>query len=456
MRFPISAPALFLALALAGGVPLVFFTPPFQVPDEPAHFLRAYAVSEGRLLARNQGRRTGDVLPVSLRELVALCLGDVPGHPERRIDPAALARARALELRPGERELLSFPNTALYSPLPYLPQAAGIALARAAGLRPLGLLYAARLANLLAAALLIAAALRALPAYGWLLAALASLPMALFLRSSVSADALTLAFALYLAARIARLAFVPGAAVGRADVALVASASAALCLTKLPYAPLVLAVFAIPRGGGDRRRRAALVAAALSAAAVACLASSEIAAAVTEPVRTGAGVDPAAQIETALAHPQRFAALVAENVWDRGPGYAVEFLGRLGWLDTALPLPALAVLGLGLLALLGLDTSPAVRVRAGQRILLGALAACSTVAVLASQYAMWTPYGAAWIEGVQGRYFHPLAPFAVWICHHPRWASLLSPRSRLALAGLLALFGLAATWLAIQARYYVP
>jgi Predicted membrane protein (DUF2142) len=38
---------LVLALGLAGGLLLVFVTPPFQVPDEPAHFFRAYQVATG-------------------------------------------------------------------------------------------------------------------------------------------------------------------------------------------------------------------------------------------------------------------------------------------------------------------------------------------------------------------------------------------------------------------------
>lgn len=43
-------PELFVAFSsLLLGLGTAAVTPPFQVPDEPAHFLRSYLVSEGRL-----------------------------------------------------------------------------------------------------------------------------------------------------------------------------------------------------------------------------------------------------------------------------------------------------------------------------------------------------------------------------------------------------------------------
>ena len=41
------AAAVFAGLALLFGSIFVFLIPPFQSPDEPNHFLRAFQVSEG-------------------------------------------------------------------------------------------------------------------------------------------------------------------------------------------------------------------------------------------------------------------------------------------------------------------------------------------------------------------------------------------------------------------------
>lgn len=45
----------FLLLAILLGVVFIFVTPPFEVPDEGAHFYRSYQVSVGRLLPQENG-----------------------------------------------------------------------------------------------------------------------------------------------------------------------------------------------------------------------------------------------------------------------------------------------------------------------------------------------------------------------------------------------------------------
>src|ERR1044071_3378139 len=225
----------FLAAGLAYGLVFVFATPPFQVPDEPAHFYRAYAVSEGTLSAQRGEAGLGAGLPGSLEELGAGYKRDLAFHSERKIAPARILRSLAVPLDAGRRGFVDFRTSAQYTPVPYLPQAAGIAVARWLGAPALGLLYAARLANLLAATFLIAAGLRRMPSYAWLLTMLALTPMAIFLRASAAADALGTAVGFLLAGTAARLAWGEGeqgrwSSIG--DMAVLTACSAALCLSK--------------------------------------------------------------------------------------------------------------------------------------------------------------------------------------------------------------------------------
>jgi hypothetical protein len=44
---------LFLPFAIVFGLVMTFLTPPFQSPDEPAHFFRAYQVSDFKILPLN-------------------------------------------------------------------------------------------------------------------------------------------------------------------------------------------------------------------------------------------------------------------------------------------------------------------------------------------------------------------------------------------------------------------
>src|SRR5512134_828410 len=63
------AETVMLLLFFGFGTAFVLVTPPFQVPDEPSHFLRAYALSEGAIRIRTYGGVLSQPLPASLLEV---------------------------------------------------------------------------------------------------------------------------------------------------------------------------------------------------------------------------------------------------------------------------------------------------------------------------------------------------------------------------------------------------
>ena len=165
------AGAHFVFLALVS-LALSFATPPFQVPDEHQHFFRAFQLSEGTLKGETRDGRSGGVLPASLGELAATYLGSPAAHLQtREIQkfPAETTWTRlSTPLNPERREFLDFTGAAPYAPLAYAPQVVGIEIGRLFGAGVLTLLFLARAANALAAALLMATAGLILP-YGQLL-----------------------------------------------------------------------------------------------------------------------------------------------------------------------------------------------------------------------------------------------------------------------------------------------
>ena len=137
---------LFPALLLAFGLVFVFVLPPCQTPDELAHFLRAYQVSEGHMvpmLVRQQG---GGAVPVSLLQVLEP-FRRLPLHPDQQTSLDALAPLWSVPLHPHQRREVPFANSTYYSFVPYVPQAAGIAAARAVGAGPLALFYAGRISQ---------------------------------------------------------------------------------------------------------------------------------------------------------------------------------------------------------------------------------------------------------------------------------------------------------------------
>jgi hypothetical protein len=80
------------------------------------------------------------------------------------------------------------------------------------------------------------------------------------------------------------------------------------------------------------------------------------------------------------------------------------------------------------------------------------LAATAAAAVIASQYVIFTPYGADSVEGVQGRYFLPLVPVAALALGRPRRDG--PPRALPWLLAAWTVLVLALTLRAVLRRYY--
>jgi len=62
---------LFLLISLFFGIILVFVVPPFQSPDESAHFLKAYMISEADFFPNKDGSNAGYCIPNELNEYIA-------------------------------------------------------------------------------------------------------------------------------------------------------------------------------------------------------------------------------------------------------------------------------------------------------------------------------------------------------------------------------------------------
>jgi uncharacterized membrane protein len=439
----------FLLAALLFGAVFAAVTPPFQVPDEPAHFFRAYRVSEGHLDLVPRGLRTAP-LPPGIRRIADL-VGDLPFDNQKRITPRTTLSAFQVPLEPGRPESVSFPGGLQYTMVPYVPQALGIAAGRLFGAPPLALLYLARLANLLFGALGVAFALRRLPAFQWLTTMVALTPMALSLLGSASADVTSIVAAFTLVSMAAKLAWGEQAAT-RGDLLLLTASAAALCASKPPYMPLALLALLIPAARFPWRRTGFLL--LHTSLALAAAAWSVVTARAVDATPIGAGVDVDRQIHDSLAHPLGFLWVLIHDYAVHAPRYLSQMIGMLGWLDTKIPTPFRVAYLAVLIALVFLDTDPEIAVRPWQRGIAAAATLAAMALVSASQYAVWTAYGADLIEGVQGRYFLPLVPGAVWALHSRRWAGRIPP-DRLGLA--LAAFSLLSCGIAIWTvvgRYY--
>jgi uncharacterized membrane protein len=444
----------YYALAVAFGLVLIAVTPPFQVPDEPHHFYRAYQIAQGGLISEARGDSSGGVIPSALVDLGVRFKDGIAFHPEKKLDPRAIRAAFAIPLSPERAEFASFPGAALHSPVAYLPQAAGILVGKAIGAPALALLYLGRICNLLVATTAIALAIRTIPAFKNVLLLLALLPMSVYLISSLSADATTIALAFLFIAMVLGAAHGPASKISARRVLLLFLVVALLALCKIVYALLSLAFFLIPAAKFRSRVAYYTVGSAL------VIGSLWIALAwlrVVEPLFVPAAPQNISSFADAqtfiLSHPLAYLQMIADNFAQYGLFYARSFVGTLGWLDTPLALWFVIPYAACLTACALLDGGrEPIPVRA--RVLLAAVTISTILLVVTSAFFIWTDATTLKIGPAQGRYFIPVAPMALLVLYRARSNPMQGPAGPTRWAPLAALFALIYTVVVVLRRYY--
>jgi uncharacterized membrane protein len=408
------------AYLLYGAVAVIFLAvnlPPFQNPDELAHFLRAAQVADFGLI----GERFTQTQASGERIVTAGGLADpaimaaympfkaLPFHPE-------IATTRqSVEQRirwSGQRIMLDFPNTSVYPPIFYLPAALGARIGQVSRMTVAETLVLSRVLTGVVALAAGAAAIVWAGGAAPLAFALLTLPMAFVSIASVSQDALILTFAALAGSLLLRASRRPDARDGRLLAGLTVTL-ALIATARPPYAGLALLPLAMP---GIRVRWRVLASLAIVACAAAWLAFA-VARALTN-FGAGAGADPAAQLAILLKQPTLVFSVAKQTISLHWFNYVEGFVGRLGWYDTTLPsnYRSAALWMLGLAALVSVLETGGRRTGAGTALLIAAAVLLAAAGVFAALWLDWTVPGALIVAGVQGRYFLPiaLAGVALW------------------------------------------
>lgn len=433
-------PLVYLVWGISVGLAVAWITPPWQVPDEPNHFLRMVQVSSGEMTGRSfatEGFVGGKTDPAILASILAF--GEIPFHPDRKDTQLLEQQARQWHWS-GQSVPLPFGNTAIYPPAFYLPGALALIPARLAALGIVTSLLLVRAVNVVIGSILIAIGLRLSGRTRPALLALAALPMTVSLMASASQDSLLLPAILLAVGWIDRLV-AENRPPTRGELGVLTVLLALSAMARPTHLFLLgLVVLACPR------RRGSVWAVGLGA----CCVLGWIA--LTFPIMPSySWSDPGAQLRFLLAHPLDIPRLAIRTLQVYGPGYPRQFVGHLGWLDAELPLwfcrMAWIVLG-G--AFLSVAAGAAWRPRVAVVVVLLGIAA-----TFAAEYLTWTPVGKPVIEGVQGRYFLPFATvLALAVPGFPAVGRRVLPW---ALAGVLVLMLLAPPVMlrSLVLRYYL-
>jgi uncharacterized membrane protein len=445
----------FLITAAIAGLLLVFLTPPFQAPDEPVHFMRAYQISEHNFRVDKVGKTVGGYLPTSVGKTISVTSErpQINFYPNEKYDEQKTFQALHFRTNPDKRTFYDFSSTAYYSPVSYLPQATGVLISRSLGASPLTMMYAGRIANLAMWIVLMGLSIWLLPRKKWALAAVAMLPMALFQAASLSADVMTVGMIGLTLAYILKLVK-DNKLLRPKQLALLLVTLIALVLSKqilFIFLPLVLLLPNRLLGSIAALKKILLMVTPLLIFGGWMLVTRDLSI-------LGTAInnqDPPAQIHFIINNPHSFINVLWNTYFfNYGDTVQASLIGNFGWVDT--PLSELFVtLGYLSLAFLMLARYDNFRVwlNGRQKLLIGAIALLYWLAVSTALYVYYSPVGFKIIVGLQGRYFLPVAILLIPLLYSNHIRVTKELYRRVAIVAPIML--LVASFITIYVRYFI-
>lgn len=438
---------IYVVLALAWGLVMVFVVPPFQVPDEIVHYYKASGIAEGELICPN-----GELNIQEDRKNLPIVL-NAASHAFNYDSKVDTSLSENYEDTGTDDQVSVDPLLCKASFIGHIAPGAGIVLGQITGMNELQSFYAGRVTSLLVAIALTALALKFIPFAKKSLLLLALLPMTVFLYASMNYDAIVLpsiflfvSFCLYLLERKKPLSIL--------EVIVLLVLVLVISSVKMSYQPLLLILLLfLPRDYWKHRWHFLLF---LGAAFVASAVPLYLFTAGQQVTVHPAGVVPDEQLGIMLGDPLGFVSGAFATAVNSGLFYAKSLIGVLGWLDydlSAWSYVFVVLLG-GLVVFMEYGS---VKLGRLQRVVLFISSVLSIVIIFVSMYLYSTPVGYWGVLGIQGRYFIPVAlPLALSVMG-VGWGSVVRRYWRVLAAAAVVMFAMVVvdTILATIARYYV-
>jgi uncharacterized membrane protein len=414
----------FLVAAFLAGTFYFFVTPPLQAPDEQDHFKRAYHVSTGHFLPQKKGLRLGGEVPVSFKRYM-IPYRFAATNLKYTLNKTVLDNSFDVKLDPSENEFDDFPNTSLYSPVCYIPQAIAMYIAEQLDLGPAYMYYLGRLLVFFTWMICMYHLIKIVPIAKWLFTFLILLPMNLFIANSFSADTVTTILSLSLATLVLKYTFDDKAfTIQRFTILL--CIVVLLALAKVVYVALLLLFLIIPKHKFRSKKQFLLYALLLLAGAVfPAWWWSEI---ITPLFTNYTTYDPQfrdhcclspcadyeAQKEYILSHCTYFLDVISRSLFDHPYNYLTGYIGSFGNNDIPIPVWLSTIAYLTIVIIAAFEKN-ALKLSAGKKLISFLAALLSLVLLLLSQHLVWDCVGEGVVDVVQGRYLLPLLPL-VFLC----------------------------------------
>lgn len=325
---------IFLYFSSIFGLIFLILIPPFQTPDEPVHFYRAYQVSTGGLLSENKDGNLGGEIPTSIIELQQLINPDeISFNPQNKQGINQISTAFDIKLNSDDTVFVHFPSSAVYPPIVYLPQVIGIWVSKLLGLPAIYLIYFARIFSLAFYVFLIFKALKIIPILKGLLFIIALLPMSIQQSIAMGPDALALSTFILLVSIIFSMKFDESdIKISKKTFVVLLILCILIALSKYVYVFALLLLLLIPKEKFRFNKLKSIV-----GIWIVCfvLVLSWLLYTQSNDAASFA-VDPMEQLFTIFQNPFYFIFLLF-NTFIQNELLIQSYIGIIGWLDTRLP-----------------------------------------------------------------------------------------------------------------------
>lgn len=239
----------FLLITILIGIIYVFAMPIYRGHDEHAHFFRAYEISKGILNTRIEDGMSLTDIPKAFTEITE---GTDRYYNESYYkDVIGFLGTTTQE---GETITENGSYMAVYSPIPYIPQAITIAIVDLFTNNIAIMFYVARLVNLLVTIFILYLALKIIPFGKKIIFLIAIIPTTMTQMASMSPDATTLSTCILFVAYIVKLLY-EKKNMTKKEVATITVLGSIVALCKIVYIPFILLTLLIPRKRYENKKR---------------------------------------------------------------------------------------------------------------------------------------------------------------------------------------------------------
>lgn len=382
----------FLLCWILVGLLFLFSITLFRVPDETAHFFRAYDVSFRHAVSDidEKSGSVGNELPLDID------LGLLSSNWQSFSDNKNMEVSEDFVFK-------GFTNTSLYSPISYLPQALGIFIARKMTSNVASIAYAGRIFNWLFITIILYGAIRLIPVGKEIVALIALMPMNIHESISLAPDGMVVAISILLISAVVYLRQVDSEQIKLRQMFLLYLLAWFISLLKIVYLPFCLLYFLIPfeRFGSKQKKILHLTLIALFA-----IGSNLVWLQVSSNFLLINGTDSSAQLQYLIHNPFYYLLVLARTFFYYSAWWVNTMIGSsLGALDVS----TIGILVLVYMCLLAYKFAKQHgkynKIKLTENMLFGFVVFSIFLLISTSEYLGWTPPYKNIVEGIQGRYF---------------------------------------------------